>query len=200
MKFDQEGNVTSFGKCLKRIHLWLTFPTPFVLRKCWREHLFWGPIPSAPLTGVNNCPHREEEDRALPGAEPSGPRPSLSAQYQPHHEKQLHYHTDGGMCSSLISRLYCLLRHSLTWWISKHFVGQRAWCYMMNSVKYAPTNHHLVLNTERILFIVFSQVKPIKASKNVKTNKQNMRAKICACSALESLVILKWRTNLQTRA
>lgn len=89
----------------------INFPNTFCFEKMLKAliNTFSGvQFPLLPLTGVNNCPHREEEDRALPGAEPSGPRPSLSAQYQPHREKQLHYHTDGGMCSSFINLLYDL--------------------------------------------------------------------------------------------
>lgn len=62
-------------------------------------------LASAPLTDVIffffDC--REEENRALPGAKSSGPGPSLSAQHQPHRQKQLHYPTHGGMlCVSVM--------------------------------------------------------------------------------------------------
>lgn len=76
--------------------------------------------------------YREEENRALPGAKSSGSRPSLSAQYQPHCEKQLHHHTNGGMLSSFIHTDFVISEtflfstkstSSLIWLlIRKHFV------------------------------------------------------------------------------
>lgn len=76
--------------------------------------------------------YREEENRALPGAKSSGPRPSLSAQHQPHCEKQLHHHTNGGTRSSFIRTEFVISEtflfstkstSSLIWLlIKKHFV------------------------------------------------------------------------------